>query len=106
MLWGFLMKKPEVPMRPPDTRTLRELGQRIAWSTGDEAALHRMRTITREEICHTGLTRDMARSWWQFYKEIKYIFPRNPSASGRSQLLHHIFLELSKKPTPKQVPVM
>lgn len=88
-------KKPPVPRRPPNTETLAEFGQLIAWSTGDEAALRRMRTITPKEIHHIGLTREMAREWWKFYCRIKIIFPQNPSAWGRSRLLRHICLELN-----------
>ncbi len=75
--------------------TLRELGERIAWSTGDDAALRRMQTITSCEIQHIGLTQRMAVEWYRFYIDIKRLFPRNPSARGRAKLMYHICRELT-----------
>ncbi|ETX08007.1 DUF4951 domain-containing protein [Candidatus Entotheonella palauensis] len=55
--------------------------------TGDEAARARIRTLTREELTQAGLTLEMAEAWRDFYLLELDRNPRNPSATGRAELM-------------------
>lgn len=75
---------------PPIPRgmTLREFGNRVMrWGTGDREARVRMRTLTREELEQAGLTQEMAEAWRDFYRNEFARNPRNPSATGRAELM-------------------
>ena len=68
--------------------TLREFGQRVMrWGTGDAAARARIQTLTREELAHAGLTRNLAEAWRDFYRYELHRNPSNPSAAGRAELM-------------------
>jgi hypothetical protein len=46
-----------------------------------------MQTLTREELERSGVTKEMAETWRDFYKGIKDANPGNPSAAGRADLM-------------------
>lgn len=76
-------KLPSMPegVDPPD------FGKIMKWGTGDAAARLRMQTLTREELRRSGVTREMAVEWRDFYLAEKVRIPQNPSAAGRADLM-------------------
>lgn len=72
----------------PPGITTSEFGTNIMkWGTGDAAARSRMQTLTREELEKSGVTKEMAEQWRDFYKTVKASNPENPSAQGRAELM-------------------
>jgi len=59
----------------------------MKWGTGDAAARARMGTLTRAELEGAGVTKDIAKSWRDFYQQVKASNPSNPSAQGRMELM-------------------
>jgi hypothetical protein len=62
----------------------------MKWGTGNAAALARAGTITLQELQASGITRQMAQSWRDFYSYAAQMNPANPSAAGRAQLMQHV----------------
>jgi len=70
--------------------TLRGFGAGVMqWGTGDEAAMARIDTISREWLVANGVTLAMVEAWAQMYEEVHRRDPRNPSAVGRIELMRH-----------------
>ena len=63
----------------------------MKWGTGDAAARARIQTLTREELKRAGVTKEMAQSWRDFYRQIKTLNPDNPSAEGRAELMQKAY---------------
>jgi hypothetical protein len=59
----------------------------MRWGTGDAAARERVESLTREELEQAGVTRQIAKAWWDFYRAEVLRNPRNPSARGRADLM-------------------
>lgn len=59
----------------------------MKWGTGDAEARTRAATLTREELQRSGVTREIAEAWRDFYKELVKQTPNNPSAAGRADLM-------------------
>ena len=70
----------------------------IKWGTGENAALSRMRSLTREELQSIGVTRDMSQQWADFYKNVVVLHPENVSARGRTVLMQFAADLLSEEP--------
>jgi RHS repeat-associated protein len=78
---------PPVPKTPPNT-TVGQFGKDIMkWGTGDAEARARAVNLTREELQRSGVTREMAEAWRDFYREVVKQTPGNPSAAGRADLM-------------------
>jgi hypothetical protein len=76
-----------------------DFGRRVMrWGRGHDAALARMRTITREEMAAAGVTLDVARAWLAFYRRVVELTPENPSAAGRAMLMEHAVRMLDTAP--------
>jgi hypothetical protein len=76
-----------------------EFGQNVMkWGTGDDAARARMQTLTREELERSGVTKEIAETWRDFYKGISdNPNSANPSAAGRADLMQKAVDQLSGK---------
>ncbi len=69
-----------------------DFGQKVMkWGRGDADALARMETLTREELEQSGVTKDMAQAWRDFYKQVREQNPGNPSAAGREKLMQRAY---------------
>jgi RHS repeat-associated protein len=89
---------PNLPLPLPPGMNQAEFGQNVMkWGTGDDAARARMQTLTREELERSGVTKEMAETWRDFYKEIARSNPGNPSAAGRADLMQKAIDLLSGK---------
>ena len=78
---------PPVPRTPPNT-TVGQFGKDVMrWGTGDAEARARAANLTREELERSGVTRELAEAWRDFYKEVVKQTPGNPSAAGRADLM-------------------
>lgn len=93
------LRRGTVPILPlPSGITTAEFGNNVMkWGTGDEAARARMQTLTREELEKSGVTKEMAETWRDFYKSVKDANPANPSAAGRAELMQRAVDLLSGK---------
>jgi hypothetical protein len=69
----------------------------MKWGTGDQAARERISTLTREELEKAGVTKEMAKSWRDFYQQVKATNPSNPSALGRMELMQKAYEILGGK---------
>ena len=66
-----------------------EFGNNVMrWGTGNAAARARIGSLTREELEQAGVTRGMALSWRDFYRNEVSRNPSNPSAAGRADLMN------------------
>ena len=85
-----------LPPPTPRSMTLREFGQRVMqWGTGNAVARARISTLTRQELEHAGLTREIAEGWRDFYHHELARNPRNPSAADRVELMQRAIELLS-----------
>lgn len=57
------------------------------WGTGHEAARSQIPNLTRAGLQQGGVTRGIAESWGQFYRNEALRNPANPSALGRAELM-------------------
>jgi hypothetical protein len=72
----------------PGGVTAREFGTKIMrWGTGNDAARARIASLTRQELEASGVTREMAEAWRDFYRTEALRVPTNPSAQGRAELM-------------------
>ena len=55
-----------------------------------------MMSITIEEVRGSGMTRDLALKWRDFYRNVANTTPNNPSAAGRADLMDWIAHMLPK----------
>jgi RHS repeat-associated protein len=75
-----------------------EFGQNVMkWGRGDAQARERISTLTREELEKGGVTKEIAKSWRDFYQQVKASNPTNPSAQGRMELMQKAFELLGGK---------
>jgi hypothetical protein len=92
-------RKKSLPPYPDQFANRSEFGATgIKWGTGEDAALSRMRGLTREELQSMGVTRDMAQRWADFYKNVVVLHPENESARGRTVLMQFAADLLSEEP--------
>ncbi len=49
-----------------------------------------MMSITIEELRGSGMTRELALKWRDFYHNVAKVTPNNPSAAGRADLMDWI----------------
>jgi hypothetical protein len=61
----------------------------MKWGTGEQAALDRMATLSREELESMGVDLTMAERWAGFYRNEMRRNPENGSARGRAVLMAH-----------------
>ena len=81
---------PKVPPLP-NGMTPAEFGHDVMkWGTGDDAALDRISTLTKDELAHACVTSEMALAWQAFYLDVIRQNPKNPSAAGRAKLMQHV----------------
>ena len=65
----------------------------IKWgkdAQGKTASNARIATLNLEELKSSGVTREIAQSWQQFYTYVDKMNPANPNAAGRAQLFQAI----------------
>jgi RHS repeat-associated protein len=75
-----------------------DFGQKVMkWGRGDADALGRIDTLTREELEQSGVTKEMAKEWRDFYKQVSAENPGNPSAAGREKLMQRAYELLGGK---------
>jgi len=64
-----------------------EFGKLMKWGSGDADALAQIPKLAREGLARDGVTREMAESWANWYRNEALANPGNPSASGRAVLM-------------------
>jgi len=75
-----------------------DFGQKVMkWGRGDAEARARIQTLTREELEKSGVTKDMAKAWRDFYENVKTANQGNPSAEGRKELMQRAYELLGGK---------
>jgi hypothetical protein len=81
--------KSTVP-QTPSGMTLAKFGQQVMkWGRSGAEARARITTITREELESSGVTKQLAKAWRNFYQQEAIRNPGNPSAAGRAELMDH-----------------
>ncbi|MES2153919.1 MAG: DUF4951 domain-containing protein [bacterium] len=70
---------------------LGKFGEDMGWGSGNAEARSRMGTITAQEARGLGLNADMARGWARAYDATARLYPANPSAAGRAELMWHVY---------------
>lgn len=79
----------KIPLLPKGMSTAAFGHEVMKWGTGDDAALDRISSLTREELIEAGITAEIAAAWQNFYvNEVRRV-PQNPSARGRAQLMEY-----------------
>lgn len=78
-----------MPVPPtPNGMSIADFGQKIMkWGTGNQTARERMGNLTRQELESSGVTREIATAWRDFYRNEMMRVPNNPSAAGRADLM-------------------
>lgn len=71
----------------PGNMSLPDFGRVMNWGTGDAAARAQIENLTREGLQQSGVTREMAEAWAEFYRNEAVRVPSNPSARGRADLM-------------------
>jgi len=80
-----------LPPIPPNLTTA-DFGQNVMkWGRGDNEARARIQTLTREELEKSGVTKEMAKEWRDFYRQVKMQNTGNPSAAGRADLMQRAY---------------
>jgi hypothetical protein len=59
----------------------------MQWGSGNQNALNRITTLTKEWLEQNGVTLEAAKAWRDFYLQVAKETPSNPSAAGRAQLM-------------------
>ena len=71
----------------PSGMSLRDFGRTIGWGRGNDAARGAIPNLTREGLQASGVTREIAEAWGQFYRNEALRNSANPSAMGRAELM-------------------
>ncbi len=61
----------------------------MKWGRGERGAITRMGTITADELQQAGVTCEILRDWYEFYRDEAKSNPRNRAADARANLMAH-----------------
>lgn len=83
------MQSLPVPRLPDGCSRRRFADEIMNWGRGDYSARGRIQSLTVEELTSNGVTLEIVMGWASFYRHIKKLSPKNPSAEGRAELMEH-----------------
>jgi RHS repeat-associated protein len=75
---------------PKAPESLQRVGRSINWGQGEQGALNRIQTLTRQEVINSGVTRAEAEAAREFYRGAAKADPLNKTAPVRAELMQKV----------------
>lgn len=75
---------------PKAPKSLQRVGRAIKWGQGEQGALNRIQTLTRQEVINSGVTRAEAEAARDFYRGVAKADPLNKAAPARAELMQKV----------------